>query len=136
MNLIENPESDLLWQGLVIAHESGCRWIAVRMLFNHRLVCVPDGEPYGCAAYGWCYRSMAALTVSAALFEPDTQDEPLGWHKRAGDDKRRAPNRDQDPEHNRPRCVHGSYLGADFCEHADVCPEILAHATRSPASPR
>ncbi|MFJ9114465.1 hypothetical protein ACIRJO_02835 [Streptomyces sp. NPDC102394] len=68
---------------------------------------------------------MAALTVSAAVFQPDTQDEPLGWHKRAGADIRLAPHRDQDPEHNRPRCVHGSYLGADFCEHAAVCPEIL-----------
>jgi hypothetical protein len=126
MKLSETPEPDPLWQGLVVAHEAGCRWIAVRMLFNHRLVCVPD-DGLGCAAYGWCYRSLAALITAAAVFEPDTQDEPLGWHKRAGADIRRAPNRDQDPDHNRPRCVHGSYLGADFCEHADVCPEILHH---------
>ncbi|MFJ9114464.1 hypothetical protein ACIRJO_02830 [Streptomyces sp. NPDC102394] len=53
MNLIERPETDPQWQGLVIAHEAGCRWIAVRMLFNHRLVCVPDDAPYGTAAYGW-----------------------------------------------------------------------------------
>jgi len=131
VKLCEKPESDPLWQGLVIAHESRSRWIAVRMLFNHRLICVPDSrDPFRAETHGWCYRSMAALTVSATLFEPDTQDEPLGWHKRAGGDIRRAPRRDQDPEHNRPRCVHGSYLGADFCEHAGVCPEILAHARK------
>ncbi len=44
MNLIENPEADPLWGGLVVAHEAGCRWIAVRMLVNHRLVCVPDDD--------------------------------------------------------------------------------------------
>lgn len=125
MNLIENPEPDLLWQGLVIAHEAGCRWIAVRMLFNRRLVCVPDGDTYGDAAYGWCYRTLATLITSAGIFQPDTQDEPLGWHKRAGADVRRAPNRDQAPAHNQPRCVHGTYLGANRCDHADVCPEIL-----------
>ncbi|MFF0597892.1 hypothetical protein [Streptomyces antibioticus] len=59
MNLIENPRTDPLWQGLVIAHESGCRWIAVPMLVNHRLVCVHDDDPHGCAAYGWCYRTTA-----------------------------------------------------------------------------
>lgn len=131
MNLIETPDTDPLWQGLVVAHESGCRWIAVRMLVNHRLVCVYDDDSSGCAAYGWCYRSLAALVASAAVFEPDTQDEPLGWHKRAGDDVRRAPNRDQDPDHNRDRCVHGSYLDAGFCERAEVCPEILHHNERT-----
>ncbi|SMF86379.1 hypothetical protein [Streptomyces sp. Amel2xC10] len=129
MNLIENPEVDPLWQGLVIAHESGCRWIAVRMLFNHRLMCVPDGG-LGDAAYGWCYPSLPALVASAAAFDPDTQDEPVGWHKRPGANTRRAPHRDQDPEHNQPRCVHGSYLHTLKCQHAAVCPEILNHRTR------
>lgn len=131
MKLIENPDTDPLWQGLVVAHDAGCRWIAVRMLFNHRLVGVLDGETYGGAAYGWCYRNLAALITSAAVFNPDTQDEPIGWHKRAGAAVRRAPNRDQDPDHNRPRCVHGSYLDARRCEHADVCPEILGHHERT-----
>ncbi len=119
MNLIENPQTDPLWQGLVIAHESGCRWIAVPMLVNHRLVCVHDDDPHGCAAYGWCYRSLAALIASATVFEPDTQDEPVGWHKRAGADIRRAPN------HNRPRCVHGSYLASGQCAHSQFCEDFL-----------
>ncbi|MFF8406930.1 hypothetical protein ACF06P_35545 [Streptomyces sp. NPDC015684] len=130
MKLIERPEPDPLWQGPVVAHESRCRWIAIPMLFNHRLVCVPDGERYGAAEYGWCYRSLAALIASAAVFEPDTQDEPLGWHKRAGGGLRRAPNRCQDPEHNRPRCVHGSYIDAGLCEHTSVCPDMGTHPPR------
>ncbi|MEW2250414.1 hypothetical protein AB0907_24105 [Streptomyces sp. NPDC006975] len=133
MNLIEKPETDALWQGLVVAREAGCRWIAVRMLFNHRLICVPDDGDSN-AAYGWCYRSLAALITSAAVFEPDTQDEPLGWHKRAGGDIRRAPHRDQDPDHNRARCVHGSYYDAGFCEHAEVCPEFLHRGERQATS--
>lgn len=133
MNLIDNPETDPLWQGLVIAHEAGCRWIAARMLFNHRLVCVPDDGPVpGLAAYGWCYSSMAALVASAAVFDPDTQDEPLGWHKRAGTDVRRAPNRDQDPEHNRDRCVHGSYLDTRRCERSEFCEEFRDRERISP----
>jgi hypothetical protein len=125
MNLIDTRETDPLWRGLVIAREAGCRWIAVPMFFNHRLVCVYDDDPSGCAAYGWCYRGMAALIASAAVFEPDAQDEPVGWHKRAGADVRRAPHRDQDPDHNRDRCVHGSYLHTRRCGNSQFCADFL-----------
>lgn len=130
MNLIENPETAPLWRGLVVAHEASCRWIAARMFYNHRLVCVYDDDPMGCAAYGWCYRSMAVLVASAAVFEPATQDEPVGWHKRAGADVRRAPHRDQDPEHNRARCVHGSYLDTPACTVTQFCEEFLNRPER------
>lgn len=124
MKLIDTPETDPLWQGLVIARETDCRWIAVRMLSNHRLVCVYDDDLSGCGAYGWCYRNMAALVASAAVFEPETQDEPIGWHKRAGADIRHAPRRDQDPEHNRDRCAHGSYLHTAACNITQFCEEF------------
>lgn len=124
MKLIDTPGTDPLWQGLIIAREADCRWIAVRMLANHRLVCVYDDDTSGCASYGWCYRGMAALVASAAVFEPETQDEPTGWHKRAGADIRRAPRRETDPDHNRPRCVHGSYLHTAACTITQFCEEF------------
>src|SRR3546814_17283275 len=95
------------------------------MFYNHRLVCVYDDDPAGCAAYGWCYRSLAALIAAAAVYEPDTQDEPLGWHKRAGADVRRAPDRDQDPTPHRARCDPGRYLHARRPDPPGFCQELL-----------
>lgn len=55
------------------------------------------------------------------LAADDTQDEPAGWHKRPTWPVRQAPRRDEEPDHNRPRCVHGCYLH-DGCRTAS-CPE-------------
>jgi hypothetical protein len=102
------------------------------MFYNHRLICVPD-DSLGGAAYGWCYADATTLHLSATLFDPDTQDEPLGWHKRAGADIRRAPHRDKDPDHNRPRCAHGSYLHTGT-RHVLHCPETARHTPPRGAS--
>ena len=56
-----------------------------------------------------------------AAWDPDTQDEPTGWHKRPTTPARQAPRRDEQPDYNRPRCVHGCYLH-DGCRTI-ACPE-------------
>jgi hypothetical protein len=74
---------------------------------------VPDPMGY---RHGWCYRGMLAAAAAAAAWDPLTQDEPAGWHKRATPGVRRAPDRDPDHELNRGRCVHGAYRG-ERCVH-------------------
>ncbi|WP_435610019.1 hypothetical protein [Streptomyces sp. C10-9-1] len=123
MDLIE-PSYDVLWGGPVLAAADGMRWIAVPMLVNHRLVGVPD-DGDGSAAYGWCYGSLAAIVAAVAVWDPATQDEPLGWHKRAGEPARRAPERHRDPDHNRARCVHGSYRHTGRCDRTPYCTEFM-----------
>lgn len=128
MELIENAEVDPFWvdpayphSGRPVAHGEGNRWLAVKMGFNWRLIGVPDGWPESNYDHGWCFRSELALLASVSVWEPGVQDEPLGWHKRATPVLRRAPRREEDPQYNRERCVHGTYVDTAFCEHAQVC---------------
>lgn len=80
--------------------------------FNDRLVVVEKNDPYRGYEFGWCFEKRDGLMVKAALliWDPETQDEPQLWHKRPGMNVRRAPRRDEDPQYNRPRCIHGSYM--------------------------
>lgn len=135
MELIENPQVDPRWvdpnnpdSGRVVAHSSDARWAVVRMGFNWRLVGL---EESGCYSFGWCYQDRLAALVAVAVWEPEFQDEPLGWHKRAGG-VRRAPHREGNPMHNRPRCAHGTYLDAPHCGRVQVCPDFPG--VRGPSS--
>jgi hypothetical protein len=120
VKLITAPCTDVLWRAPLIALDAGLRWVLVPMLYNHRLIAYPPG---GLAPYGWCFKSPLAALTAATTYDPWTQDEPLGWHKRAGE-VRRAPYRDQDPDHNQSRCIHGSYLHEPACSVVEVCPEF------------
>lgn len=124
MDLIENSEVDPRWEdslhpdsGRIVARSSDTRWAAVHMGFNWRLM---DLREDGCYSFGWCYRNRLAILAAVAVWDPDVQDEPLGWHKRAGE-IRRAPHREEAPQYNRDRCVHGTYADAMFCARARVC---------------
>lgn len=131
MKLIENPEVDPYWvvphsphSGLVIAESSDCRWLAVQMAFtNWRLIGVPVEHEESNPEHGWCFRGQVALYAAVGVWDAEREDEPLGWHKRAGV-WRRAPLREESPEYNLPRCVHGTYLHAPYCERAMVCAEF------------
>jgi hypothetical protein len=74
---------------------------------------VPDPIGY---RHGWCYRGLEAAAAAVAAWDPLTQDEPPGWHKRATPGLRCAPDRDPGHDLNRGRCVHGVYRG-ERCEH-------------------
>lgn len=113
---------DATWEGWEVAADDTCRWLALPMIFNTRLVALPAAAS-GIWLYGWCYANMPALLASATLFDPDTENEPYGWHKRAGAFVRVAP-RPQDCKregYNTPRCVHGSWLSQGQCTVVDVC---------------
>lgn len=92
------------------------------MGFNDRLVLVEKADPFSGYVYGWCFEKRDTLMVRAALliWDPETQDEPQFWHKRAGK-VRRAPKRGVNPMYNRDRCVHGSYMDGP-CERDQFCP--------------
>jgi hypothetical protein len=124
MELLEPFDVDPDWRAPVVARAAECRWLAVPMIYNVRLVCVPD-DSTGIAAFGWCYRTELALLAAVRVFDPVTQDEPLGWHKRAGGLPRWAPEREADPEYNQPRCEHGTYLHTGICDVTVHCYDFL-----------
>ncbi|MEK8141771.1 hypothetical protein NKH18_01380 [Streptomyces sp. M10(2022)] len=72
--------------------------------FNIRLLAIPHGED-GRHGYdhGWCYpRDPQLVAASVATWDPTTQDEPTGWHKRPTHPARQAPHREKDPSTTGP----------------------------------
>jgi hypothetical protein len=90
------------------------------MAFNARLVMTPSNalEVYD---YGWCYASKTAALIAALGWDPNCEDEPPGWHKRATG-PRRAPQRLPEAA---LRCVHGRYPGQD-CDYYGCVPGVPA----------
>lgn len=122
--LLPAPVWDKDWAGHVLAEDATHRWILLDYNYNLRLITVPHGERHGWD-YGWCYpRDQAAVRAALEDYDPDTQDEPPGWHKRPGAAVRQAPRREERPEYNRRRCCHGAYLGEECWDR--FCPEMLS----------
>lgn len=122
--LLPAPVWDEDWAGLLLAEDATHRWILLSFGYNMRLITVPHGERNGWD-YGWCYpRDEAAVRAALESYDPDIQDEPMGWHKRPGAAVRKAPRREELPEYNRPRCQHGAYL-AEECRDR-FCPDFMA----------
>ncbi|WP_328434529.1 hypothetical protein [Streptomyces sp. NBC_00425] len=118
------PILDEHWQGFELAADDTHRYLWIWLGCNLRLVAVPIGDITG-YDHGWCYpRDPELVAAAVAAWDPDTQDEPDGWHKRATWPVRRAPRRDTNPGGNRPRCAHGCYLD-DGCRTLN-CEEALA----------
>lgn len=129
------PRHDPRWEGTELAADDTHRYVWIWQGFNIRLITVPRGEDGNWGYdHAWCFpRDPALVAQAVADWNPDTQDEPTGWHKRPTRPVRRAPRREEEPEHNRPRCVHGCYLD-EGCRTVN-CPEILDHLGRQTASP-
>ncbi len=51
------------------------------MLFNDRLVMTPQ-QSWGTYDYAWCYPKGGAAYLAAAVWDPQTQAEPVGFIKR------------------------------------------------------
>lgn len=120
--LLPAPEWDTGWRALEVGQDATHRWLLLDYMYNLRLVAVPPGEMTG-PDYAWCYpHDMAAVLAALADYDPDTQDEPMGWHKRPGPAIRQAPRRAERPQYNRPRCRHGAYLH-EQCRRDQFCPD-------------
>lgn len=123
----DQPIYDPHWEGDELAADDTHRYVWLWQGYNIRLVAISKGED-GASAYdhGWCYpRDVEAVTQAMADWDPYTQDEPAGWHKRPTYPARRAPRREEDPHYNRDRCLHGCYLD-DGCRTVN-CPDVLAY---------
>jgi hypothetical protein len=128
VKIVEHPQSDVLWRQPLMAEEAGTRWVAVQMAYNVRLIGYDTervGLFEGIASFGWCFKTRVDLEVACSVWDPVTQDEPMGWHKRVGE-PRGAPERNKDPEYNRVRCIHGQYLDTGKCEIDPFCQEFRA----------
>lgn len=127
MDLHNPPRYDAHWQGTELAADATHRYLWLWYGFNIRLIAVPKNDT-GAWGYdhGWCYpRDPEAVARAVAAWDPDTQDEPAGWHKRPTSPVRRAPHRDPEDPYNRDRCVHGCYLD-ESCRTVN-CEEALAY---------
>jgi hypothetical protein len=120
------PILDEHWEGYELAADSLYRYVWIWQGFNIRLIAVPADDQQAVAYdHGWCYpRDPQLIADSVAAWDPETQDEPMGWHKRPIGPPRRAPRRHEDPHYNRARCVHGCYVD-EGCRTVN-CPDELA----------
>jgi hypothetical protein len=88
MQLHEQPHAlNAAWKAAELATDGTHRYLIVRMGLNHRLIGI---DQRNMPTYGWCFKTYHHAYAALLLWEPDTQDEPLFWHKRAGE-PRRAP---------------------------------------------
>jgi len=126
MSVIHHPAPvwDEHWSGYELATDATHRYLWLWQGYNIRLIAVPRDDPESMGYdHGWCYPRNPGTVADAVLaWDPDTQDEPVGWHKRPTAPVRQAPRRDEQPDYNRPRCVHGCYI-ADGCRTVH-CPEV------------
>lgn len=83
------------------------------MLYSHRLLMTPAANPL-IWSYGWCYQSPTLAVVAMVAWDPATEDEPAGWHKRPTAVVRRAPDR---PTGAPVRCAHGHWPLLGQCEY-------------------
>lgn len=126
MQLHDSPIFNQAWQAAELAADDTHRYLIVPMGRNYRLIGV---DTYEMPTYGWCFRTYVHTLAALSAWDADTQDEPLFWHKRAGE-PRRAPQRDHNPTYNLPRCVHGSYLHDRVCDIDPFCSEIPRQGSR------
>ena len=83
------------------------------MLYNHRLLMTPVAMP-DIWSYGWCYADPTLAVVGMVAWDPATEDEPAGWHKRPTAVIRQAPHR---PPGAPVRCRHGHWPLMGQCEN-------------------
>lgn len=120
MQLHDTPIPNTMWGSKELASDGTYRYLIVPMGFNQRLIGVDQRDM---PIYGWCFKSYKHALAALVVWDQNTQDEPLFWHKRAGE-PRRAPHRDHNSDYNGPRCVHGSYLHDRACDIDPLCREF------------
>lgn len=103
---------DKHWEAYEVVADDRHRFLWMWHGFNIRVIAVPKNDPYSVGYdFAWCYpRNPRTVVGWLQAWNPATQDEPLGWHKRPTSFIRQAPERDSEPVYNRLRCVHGCYI--------------------------
>lgn len=122
MHLYDKPVANAEIQGLTLAEDDQHLYDAVPMLLNWRLLVTPKATP-GMWTYGWCYDGRTPIAAALKVWDPQTQNEPLGWKKRPATMAIRVAPRmaEGDPHYNRPRCEHGGYPDDGPCATDPFC---------------
>lgn len=120
MQLHDVPTLNTAWKAMELADDGEHRYLIIPMGRNWRLIGI---DRHDVPDYGWCYKTRKHAYAGLLMWDPVTHDEPLLWHKRAGE-HRRAPWREANPEYNQTRCVHGSYLNDRACDVDRLCIEM------------
>jgi hypothetical protein len=110
---MENFEWDEDRQGWIIAQDDTYDYMVLSGYTNARLVLSPrENHSPVMWHFGWCFATQPLAVAALTAWNPETQDEPMMWHKRPSYNRvRKAPRRGEDADYNHPRCVHGSYMG-------------------------
>lgn len=104
------------WEAWIVAEDDEWFYMITRGVRNQLVMTskVPDapGVPIYGWSYGWMFSSFPAAVAAVSNWDPATQDEPADWVRRQTHftRTRKAPRREEDPDYNRPRCRHGSYM--------------------------
>lgn len=66
--------------------ETATHWVdIVPMLFTYRVVLTPKSSPMTYDV-GWCYETFLAAAAAVAVWDRETEPEPIGYIKRVGGD--------------------------------------------------
>jgi hypothetical protein len=117
--VVQRPD----WGGIEVAADEQFTYVICRMLYTHRLHVIRKGPGITVATYAWCFKKLPLAVAAVGVWDPETQNEPLWWHKRAGE-TRYAPRQHEQAEYNLPRCIHGSYLHQPSCDIDPFCHEV------------
>lgn len=58
------------------------------MAFNHRILLCSQAEWRFTWTAGWCYDHREAAVLAARVFDPETDQDPVGFKKLAADNRR------------------------------------------------
>jgi len=107
-------------EGLTVAEDDLFFYdILMPPLWGVTLVMTPKGQRLFWS-YGWKFEDFHRLKTSMEKWQPQTQNEPLGWVRRMGNAVRVAPYAEAEPWYNRLRCVHGGYQD-ELCSSDPSC---------------
>lgn len=108
-------------ESFTVAEDDEYWYDMLPMMFNHRLVLCPKNNPL-VYEWAWCFNGPLELGAAVHVWDPDTQNEPVGWKKRPSELRSRvAPRAEEDSQYNRFRCIHGSYPEDGPCVVAEYC---------------
>jgi hypothetical protein len=115
--------------GMLVAADKDHFYVLVPMFGNNYRLVLSPLEDISDWTYGWCYEGDLAPMLALRVWDPQTENEPVGWKKRPTARIRIAPDAAAKPEYNRPRCVHGNYMAdrVDWgCRTApNGCPGVM-----------
>jgi|SoimicMinimDraft_6_1059734.scaffolds.fasta_scaffold94756_1 hypothetical protein len=94
--LVMPPEWDEEMKCWVVRRTEHFDVRVIPMIFNDRLVIADRGHTFG-YDHGWCYDKGGAAVLAALVWDPETQDAPVGWKKQATPGSRVAPTREDAP---------------------------------------